>query len=157
RITTTTLGSIGTALVVLGVVFAPISTGDTALRMARLIAVDYVNMDQKKVLNRVLISLPIFFIAYTLTQINFDVIWRYFAWFNQVIAVFALWTVAVFARRSRFLPLFAIPAIIMSFVVVLFILISPQGFSLDYNLSLIIASIVVAIISYFNFRLIRRK
>ena len=146
RISTSTLGTFGTMLVVLGVIFAPISTGDTALRMARLLTVDYIKIDQRKILNRVLVSLPIFFLAFMLTQIRFDIIWRYFAWFNQVMAVFALWTICVYVQRSKYLPLFLIPACIMTYVVTLFILVSEQGFTLNYALSVVIATIFTAIL-----------
>ncbi|MFI3322980.1 MAG: carbon starvation CstA family protein [Rikenellaceae bacterium] len=139
KITSTSLGTFGIMLVILGVVFAPISTGDTALRMARLIGADYIKTDQKKVMNRVILSIPIFIVAFALTQINFDIIWRYFAWFNQVLAAFALWAICTYMRQSKYLMLFLIPAVIMTFVVTLFILISNQGFELNYNISLAIA------------------
>ena len=147
EISTTTLGTLGTMLVVLGVIFAPISTGDTALRMARLISVDYIKIDQRKIRNRVLVSMPIFVLVFLVTQVQFDVIWRYFAWFNQVLAVFALWTICVYMQRSKYLPVFLIPAGIMTYVVTLFIMMSEQGFKLDYNLSVCIAAIFTTIVA----------
>ena len=141
-ITSSSLGVVGVALIILGVVFAPISTGDTALRMARLISADFIKINQKKIKGRILLSLPIFAIAYTLTQIDFDIIWRYFAWFNQVIAVFALWTVTVYLQRSKYMIITLIPALIMTFVVTLYILISPDGFMIDYTISAIISGAV---------------
>ena len=141
-ITTSSLGVVGVTLIVLGVVFAPISTGDTALRMARLISSDFIKIDQKKIKGRIYLSLPIFVIAYTITQIEFDVIWRYFAWFNQLIAVFALWTVTVYIHRSKYVVMTLVPALIMTFVVTLYILISTDGFQLDYAISTIISAAV---------------
>ena len=157
RISTSTLGTFGTMLVVLGVVFAPISTGDTSLRMARLLAVDYIKIDQRKILNRVLVSIPIFFFAFLLTQIRFDIIWRYFAWFNQVMAVFALWTICVYIQRSKYLLLFLIPACIMTYIVTLFILISKQGFTLNYSLSVGFSILFTAVLVTIFFRKRSRK
>lgn len=151
-ITSSTLGKVGIALVILGVVFAPITTGDTAFRMARLITADFIKLDQHKIKNRLYLSLPIFAIAFALTQIDFDIIWRYFAWFNQVLAAFALWTICAYMRESKYLVCFILPAIIMTFVVTLYILFAKQGFSIDYTISAIISAIFTAIVTTLFFR-----
>ena len=125
--------------------------------MARLLAVDYIKIDQRKILNRVLVSIPIFFFAFLLTQIRFDIIWRYFAWFNQVMAVFALWTICVYIQRSKYLLLFLIPACIMTYIVTLFILISKQGFTLNYSLSVGFSILFTAVLVTIFFRKRSRK
>src|SRR5699024_1937125 len=80
------LGSIGIVLVALGVVVAPITSGDTAFRGARIIIADFLKWKQGKFIKRLVISLPLFVVAYSLTLIDFGVLWRYFAWANQTIA-----------------------------------------------------------------------
>lgn len=82
-ISTNWLGSIGGFLAILGVVVAPITSGDTALRSARLITADFLRFDQKPIVKRLIISVPIFIITFLILQMNFDVLWRYFAWCNQ--------------------------------------------------------------------------
>lgn len=85
------LGTFGGILALLGVVAAPITTGDTALRSARLIVADFLKIDQKKTMRRIFVSLPLFAVTFLLVQIDFQVLWRYFAWCNQTLAVFTLW------------------------------------------------------------------
>ena len=98
-ITKNWLGTVGGVLAVLGVIAAPITSGDTAFRSARLIVADFLHMEQKSMTKRLLISVPLFLISiviliYSLKdQAGFDMIWRYFAWTNQTLAVFTLWFV----------------------------------------------------------------
>ena len=85
------LGTFGGILALLGVVAAPITSGDTALRSARLIAADFLHIDQSKVVKRLLVSVPIFVASFCIMLIDFSVLWRYFAWCNQTLSVFTLW------------------------------------------------------------------
>ena len=102
-ISITWLGSIGGILALLGVIAAPITTGDTALRSARLIAADFLKFDQKPMLKRLAVSLPIFALCFGVMMIDFNVLWRYFAWVNQTLAVFTLWAITVYlARHGKF-------------------------------------------------------
>lgn len=128
------LGKLGGILAVLGVVFAPISSGDTALRAARLIVADAMHIEQKSLKNRMLISIIIFaicsgFLMFMMSDPdNFGVIWRYFAWCNQVMATITLWAITVYLttkRRNYFVSL--IPAMFMSVVTMMFILEAPSG------------------------------
>ncbi|MBO5844941.1 MAG: carbon starvation protein A, partial [Bacteroidales bacterium] len=89
------LGVAGAFLALLGVIFAPITSGDTAFRSARLIVADFLKMDQKKISKRLLISIPLFIASFLILQINFDILWRYFAWCNQTLAVFTLWAITI--------------------------------------------------------------
>lgn len=126
------LGTFGGLLAVLGVVAAPITSGDTALRSARLIAADFLHIDQKPIKKRLAVSIPIFALSFLVLQVNFDVIWRYFAWGNQTLAVFTLWTLTVYLFKERkcfWIVLF--PALFMSAVCISYILVSPEGFQLS--------------------------
>lgn len=95
------LGTVGSVLAILGVVAAPITSGDTAFRSARLIVADFLKMEQKTIKRRLVICIPLFVVAsalliYSLRDADgFQVIWRYFAWANQTLAVFTLWTITV--------------------------------------------------------------
>ena len=94
------MGTAGAVLAILGVVAAPITSGDTAFRCARLIASDFLHYRQDTILRRLMISLPLFVIAAVLMNINFDILWRYFAWFNQTLSIFTLWAVTVWLARK---------------------------------------------------------
>ena len=96
---TTWLGKVGAVLAILGVVAAPITSGDTALRSARLIAADFMHYKQNRIYKRLILSLPIFVISGVLMFVKFDVLWRYFAWFNQSLAVVTLWTITVWLTK----------------------------------------------------------
>lgn len=131
-ISDTTLGKLGSVLAILGVVAAPITSGDTAFRSARLIVADFLNFKQGKIVNRLLVSLPIFAIGYTLTQIDFAIIWRYMAWSNQTLATIVLWAITVYlAREGKLFWITLLPAIFMTAVVSNYIIIAPEGFQLD--------------------------
>jgi len=127
------LGTFGGVLAILGVVAAPITTGDTALRSARLIAADVLHIDQSKLMRRLMVSLPLFAIAFGLMCIDFNILWRYFAWTNQLLAAFTLWAATVYlARHRRLYIVTLITALFMTMVVVSYILVapSPEGFGL---------------------------
>src|SRR5699024_8098625 len=95
------LGTFGGILAMLGVIAAPITSGDTALRSARLIAADFLHIPQKKIRNRLLVSIPIFILAWLVMMIDFEVLWRYFAWCNQTLAVFTLWALTVWLAKEH--------------------------------------------------------
>jgi len=88
-------------LATLGVVAAPITSGDTAFRGARLIVSDLLKFDQKPIKNRLIITIPLFAFGFILTRINFDVIWRYFAWSNLTLGTVVLWTITVYLLQKR--------------------------------------------------------
>lgn len=134
QISITWLGTAGGVLAILGVVAAPITTGDTALRSARLIAADFLKFDQSKLWKRLAISLPIFALCYIVMQIDFMVLWRYFAWCNQTLAVFTLWAVTVYlARHQKAYIITLLPAMFMTVVSISYILFAPapEGFGLS--------------------------
>lgn len=129
------MGRIGAVLAVLGVVAAPITSGDTALRSARLIAADFLHFKQDKLWKRMVLSLPIFVVSALLMIVNFDILWRYFAWFNQTLAFITLWAVSVWlARKKKFYWIALLPAMFMTVVCSSYILVAPEGFQLPVNM-----------------------
>jgi carbon starvation protein CstA len=130
------LGKFGAFLAILGVVAAPITSGDTAFRSARLIVADFLNLKQGPMRNRLYISIPLFAIGFFLTQINFDVIWRYFAWSNQTLATVVLWTITVYlVRYKKNYWITFIPALFMTAVVSTYLFLAPEGFHLSKTIS----------------------
>lgn len=149
------LGTVGAVVAVLGVIFAPITSGDTAFRSARLIVADMIKISQQKIKNRLIICVPLFIVAagilwYSLAdKQGFDIIWRYFAWSNQTLSVFTLWamTVYLFNNKRKYTLVALLPALLMTMVTVLYILIAPEGFTLPYNIGLVIATFSVLLVS----------
>jgi carbon starvation protein CstA len=130
------LGGVGGILAILGVIVCPITSGDTAFRSARLTIADYFNYNQKKITKRLSIALPLFAIGAILSQMNFEIIWRYFAWSNQTLAMTVLWAASVYLVKSQ-LPhwITSIPATFMSAVSITYILVAPEGFKLSTAVS----------------------
>lgn len=123
------LGTFGGLLAILGVIAAPITSGDTALRSARLIASDFMNVKQKTIVKRLAVSAPIFLLCFFIMLLPYDALWRYFAWCNQVLAVFTLWTASVWlASQKKNYLISLIPALFMTSVTVSYILFAPEGF-----------------------------
>lgn len=130
-ITSSTMGRIGAVLAVLGVVAAPITSGDTAFRSARLILADIFRYDQRPIMRRFVLCIPLFAIGYGITLIDFAVVWRYFAWSNQTLAAIVLWAIYIWLkRRGKTVWPALIPAVVMTYVVTCFMFISPQFFGL---------------------------
>ena len=142
------LGAVGGILAILGIVAAPITSGDTALRSARLIAADFFQIDQKPVSKRLLISIPLFLITFGVLMYSlkdaegFKIIWIYFAWCNQTLSVFTLWAITVYlvGRRKNFY-IALLPALLMTLVCSTYICIAPEGLSLSHNLSYLIGGL----------------
>lgn len=165
-ITRNWLGTVGGILAILGVVAAPITSGDTAFRSARLIVADFMKMEQKSIRRRLYICIPMFIIAvclllYSLKDAEgFDKIWRYFAWGNQTLAVFTLWAVTVFLVRARknYWVTF-IPALFMTSVCATYICIAPEGLHQSHFISYCvgIACVLIAIIWFLSWKLKSEK
>lgn len=142
------LGKIGGVLAVLGIVAAPITSGDTAFRSARLILADTFKYDQKSILKRLYISIPLFVVAFVLTKVNFAIIWRYFAWSNQTLAVIVLWTITAYLmiKNKNYWVTF-LPAVFMTMVCATYILIAPEGFELEKEVAYIVGAIVTIMVT----------
>lgn len=154
------LGTFGAALAILGVVAAPITSGDTAFRCARLIVSDFLKIKQHTVIRRLLVSIPLFAIAVLLMNVNFDVLWRYFAWFNQTLSVFTLWALTVWlGRNGKLFIITLIPAVWMTFICSSYILVAPEGFGLDYIVACGLGVLLVLVLSslYFGWYIKLRK
>ncbi|MDR0602931.1 MAG: carbon starvation protein A [Bacteroidales bacterium] len=154
------LGIIGGVLAILGVIAAPITSGDTAFRSARLIVADFLHFDQKPVLKRLYIAIPLFVVGlliliYSLIDKNgFEIIWRYFAWANQALAAVTLWAVTLYMFQEKkwyFVPL--LPALFMTMVAVTYIV---HAFGLTYIISYWIGG-VITLISIVLFILYMKK
>ena len=146
------LGTVGGILAILGIVAAPITSGDTALRSARLITADFLNIDQRTISKRLLICIPLFIITfgllfYSLSDADgFKIIWRYFAWCNQTLSVFTLWTITVYLVKSKKNYYVALlPALMMTMVCSTYICCAPEGLSLPHDISYIIGGICTTI------------
>lgn len=141
------IGSFGAILAILGVVFAPISTGDTAMRSGRLIAADILKIRQDKLLPRILITLPIFACSIIVMLIDFQVLWRYFAWFNQSLSIFTFWAIAIWlAKNEKQYIIAVVPAMWMSMVCMTYILVAPEGFSLPSSVSNIVGILFAVVL-----------
>ena len=126
--------SVIAVITVLGVISAAITSGDTALRSARLIIADFLHYDQKPIKNRLIIAIPMFavtalILVYSLADAKgFDIIWRYFAWANQVLAMVTLWTITVYlAQEKKAYIVTLIPAMFMTMVTMTYIFEFPAG------------------------------
>ena len=148
------LGVAGGILAMLGVVAAPITSGDTALRSARLIIAQAIKLNQKTIVHRLYICIPLFLVAFLalLWQIEnpdgFNVIWQYFGWANQTLSVFTLWTLTVFlAKTGRPYFITLIPAIFMTVVCTVFIVVSGNALHLPatvgYGVGIIVTIVAV--------------
>ncbi|HBS88036.1 MAG: carbon starvation protein CstA [Bacteroidetes bacterium GWF2_38_335] len=132
HISNTLLGSAGAVLALLGVVAAPITSGDTAFRSARLIVADFLNYNQKPIKNRLLVTIPLFVVGFILVQLDFGIIWRYMSWANQSLAMIVLWTITVYlAMEKKFYWITLVPAILMTAVCISYLLTAPEGFSIS--------------------------
>ena len=146
------LGVAGGILAMLGVVAAPITSGDTALRSARLIIADFIRIEQRTVKRRLLISVPLFLccIALLLWQVEnpdgFNVIWQYFGWSNQTLSVFTLWAITVYLLQNGKPYYFTlIPALFMTTVCATFLFVSKQAFGMPERVGYLLGAVVLIV------------
>ncbi|UFJ41166.1 carbon starvation protein A [Brevibacillus humidisoli] len=158
EVSMTMLGAIGGTLAVLGVIVLPITSGDTAFRSARMIIADYIRVAQKKISNRLWIALPLFAISVALTQIDFNLLWRYFSWANQSTAVIALWVGAMYlilAKKNYWIAL--VPALFMTVVCLTYIANAQIGFGLSMGVSYAIGAVGTIVIAVAFFLAARKR
>ena len=156
----TTLGRVGSILAIMGVVIAPITSGDTAFRSARLIVADMLHYDQKPILKRLVVSAPLFAMGVGIAFMEFDVIWRYFAWSNQALSVITLWMITswLMRRGSRWSIIALVPAVCMTYVCSSFFFVSGQFVGLGATTSAYVyGGAVTAIIAGLMIRIIRKN
>ncbi len=166
-ISTGVLGVVGGVLAIAGVVICPITSGDTAFRSARLILAETFKSDQKSIKNRLIITIPLLVVGGLLTWYaiandnGFQIVWRYFSWSNQTLAMIALWVSSAYLLKEgkyRFGSLLtAFPAAFMSAVSVTYILMADEGFRLSQTISYIAGlSFAVVCFGVYLFMLIRK-
>ena len=154
EISTGVLGTVGGILAIVGVIVCPITSGDTAFRSARLILAETFKLDQKKIKNRLLITIPLLAVGGLLTWFaiandsGFQIIWRYFSWSNQTLAMVALWVASAYLLKKgkyRFGSLLtALPATFMTAVSTTYILMAKEGFKLNQTVSCVIGAVAAA-------------
>lgn len=168
-ISTQTMGGIGAILAMLGVIACPITSGDTAFRSARLTIADWLKLDMSKWQTRLGLCIPVLGIGAilgfgnTLGFIDYQIIWRYFSWSNQTLAMIALWAAAVYlAKNGRNFWIAAIPATFMSAVSVTYFMMAPEclGLIAFFKNNATVAyptGIIVAVVFFLIFILTGRK
>ena len=157
-------------ITILGVVSAAVTSGDTALRSARLIIADFMHVDQKPILKRLYVALPVFILAAALLVFSlvnpagFDYIWRYFSWANQVLAMVTLWAVTVFLAKLHPAKLWylisLIPALFMSMVTISFLLVAQKeglGSILPHPAGYAIAAVITAALGVLFFLRVKKS
>ena len=161
------LGVAGGILALLGVVAAPITSGDTAFRSARLIIAEFLGIEQHTMHRRLLICIPMFVAAILLlvwqmaNPDGFNVIWQYFGWANQTLSVFTLWTLTVYlVENKKPFVVTLVPALFMTVVCSTFLLVSKQALGLQepmaYTGSCLI--LVVALVWFYSwYKGLKRK
>jgi len=150
------LGSAGLVLAVLGIVAAPMSTGGSAFRAARMIVADFSHYDQKPLAKRLLLTAPLFAVAIAMLNVSsFKVLWLYVSWFNQVLATFTFFTITHYLHHRKdgkgILPRWSwciafLPAVFMLSVSSEFILVDKEnGFGLPVATSEALAAIITTV------------
>lgn len=128
-----TMGGIGIALAMLGVIACPITSGDTAFRSARLVLADWLKLDQGKYKNRLILCIPVLGvgaflgIGNALGFIDYTIIWRYFSWTNQTLAMIVLWAASMYLfydKKNYWIT--AVPATFMSAVSATYFVLAPE-------------------------------
>ena len=135
------LGKVGGVLAMIGVIACPITSGDTAFRSARLTISDWFKIDQSKVSKRLMLSIPLLGIGYLISLIDYSIIWRYFSWSNQTLAMIVLWAGSVYLAKYAKINkpitslIAALPAAFMSAVSCTYILYAEEGFKLSTSVA----------------------
>lgn len=152
------LGVAGGILALLGVVAAPITSGDTALRSARLIIAEFIGLEQRSMRKRLYVCVPLFALTMGIlfwqmeNPDGFNVIWQYFGWANQTLAVFTLWTLTVYmVQQKKPYIITLVPALFMTVVCSTFLLVSPEAMALSEGISYTfsVVFLVVALVWFF--------
>ena len=125
------LGKTGAVIAILGVVICPITSGDTAFRSLRLSVADLFKYDQKPIMKRLAVCLPIFVVAFFFCKVDFSTAWSYLGIANQILATLVLWTGAAYLiSKGRAHWMCSLPATFLTFVCVSFLVIAPLGLGL---------------------------
>lgn len=144
------MGPVGAVIAMIGVIACPVSSADTAYRSARLTLADWLKFDQKPLKNRLILTVPLLVVGAVLTQVDVTIIWRYFSWSNQTLAMISLWAGAVYLYKNGLNFYIAmIPATFMSAVSCTYILMASEGLRLStaiaYPVGILFAAVCLAI------------
>ncbi|MCL1934973.1 MAG: carbon starvation protein A [Defluviitaleaceae bacterium] len=147
------LGNWGIVLVVIAIFIVPVTSADTTFRSLRLLIADAFKIEQSSLKMRCIISFPIFALAFIISFLDFQVLWRYFAWSNQTLAAMALWTGAAWlATNKKFHWIASVPAAFMSFISISYIFQAPEGFTLPATISNIVGiAVAIVLFAFFIF------
>lgn len=150
--------SLGLLFVMFGVIVCPITSGDTAFRASRLVLADWFNIDQKPFLKRLRLSLPLLLAGVIISQLPYDVIWRYFSWANQTLAMIVLWaaTAYLYGKKQHYM-LALVPAIFMTAVSSTYFLIAPECLHLSKALAYPLGLVFTGSISVYFIAKIRTQ
>ncbi len=122
-----TMGSVGVILAMLGVIACPITSGDTAFRSARLTLADWFGIDMKSWQKRLILTIPVLGAGAIISQLDYTVVWRYFSWTNQTLAMIVLWSASMFLfREKKNFWITAVPATFMSAVSATYFILAPE-------------------------------
>ena len=151
------LGKVGAIIAILGVVICPITSGDTAFRSLRLSIADFLKFDQKPIVKRLAICIPVFVVAFFFCKVDFSTAWSYLGIANQILATLVLWTGAAYLiSKGRAHWMCSLPATFLTFICVSFLFIAPLGLGLAPMIGYI-AGVTVAIPTLIFFILKGRK
>ena len=154
---TVLVGPVGLILTIIGVVICPITTGDTALRSARITIVDEFNINNEKIISRLKLALPLFLISFGLTFVDFSLIWRYFAWSQLIVATIVLFAASAYLMKKKKQYIIALaPAAVCTLIAVGYILQAPEGLSLPATISNIVSVIATVIITAIFLKMYRK-
>lgn len=142
------MGPVGTIIAMIGVIACPVSSADTAFRSARYTICDWFKIDQHTIASRLKLSIPIILVGGILTQVNVTILWRYFSWTNQTLAMFVLWSggMYLYANKGNYW-IAIIPATFMSAVSCTYILVAQEGLQLSTTVAYP-AGIIFAILAF---------
>lgn len=151
-----TMGGVGIALAMLGVIACPITSGDTAFRSARLVLADWFKIEQKSYRKRLYLCVPLFVVGAVVSQLDYSIVWRYFSWTNQTLAMIVLWTASMYLyREHKQFWITAVPATFMSAVSATYFLMAPEclgafgiGTAIAYPVGIVIALCFLGIFLY---------
>ena len=122
-----TMGSVGVALAMLGVIACPITSGDTAFRSARLTIADWAGLDMKNWKTRLALTIPVLGAGAIISQLDYTIVWRYFSWTNQTLAMIVLWAASMYLfREKKNYWITAVPATFMSAVSATYFILAPE-------------------------------
>lgn len=145
-----TMGGIGIALAMIGVIVCPITSGDTAFRSARLVLADWFKIDQSKYSRRLILCVPLLAVGAIVGHLDYTIVWRYFSWSNQTLAMLVLWTASMYLfKEKKNYWITVVPATFMSAVSMTYFFYAPEclglGTAIAYPVGIVLAVVFLGI------------